>query len=309
MAMSASSYYAASGLTREEGSVPFGALALALAAHALLIGALTLSPPGRTIASPPERMTVTFADAVADQSMSPDPAAAAAPDVAPMLGEPVPEPEPAPPPPEPAPQMAQPQPQPKPAPPPQARPQPQPTPVAKPLLQPRMATAPAAKPAAKPTPPKPAAAASADPRLRRRPDAPSGASRLGSDFLSGISGSTAPGTARTPPAATAGPEVAASLVSGIARQIKPNWTAPQGVDADKLVTVLAWSLNPDGSLAGRPVVVQQLGITDSNRAQAQRHAEQAIRAVQLAAPFDLPAPYYAKWKRISSFRFDRKLSL
>ena len=102
--------------------------------------------------------------------------------------------------------------------------------------------------------------------------------------------------------------MAASLVSGIARQIKPHWTAPQGVDADKLVTVLSWSLNPDGSLAGRPQVVQQLGITDTNRAQAQRHAEQAIRAVQLAAPFNLPAPYYAKWKRVASFRFDRKLS-
>ena len=117
-----------------------------------------------------------------------------------------------------------------------------------------------------------------------------------------------PGAATNPPAAAFGPEVAASLVSGIARQIKPHWTAPQGVDADKLVTVLAWSLNPDGSLAGRPQVVQQLGITDTNRTQAQRHAEQAIRAVQLAAPFNLPAPYYAKWKRVASFRFDRKLS-
>jgi hypothetical protein len=101
--------------------------------------------------------------------------------------------------------------------------------------------------------------------------------------------------------------VVAALGSAVARQIKPHWTAPQGADADKLVTVISWSLNPDGSLAGRPDVVQQLGVNDANRAQAQRHAEQAIRAVQLAAPFDLPAPYYAKWKR-ASFRFDRKLS-
>ncbi len=303
MAMSAPSPF---GLTREEGPVPIGALVAALAAHAALIAALTLSPPGRTIASPPERMTVTFADEIADQSVSPDPAAEAAPDAGPVLGEPVPEPVTQPVPPEPAPQMVQ--PQPKPAPPPLARSQPLPKPAAKPAPQPRVAAAPAAKPVAKPLPPRAAPAAPADPRLRRRPDAPSGASRLGTDFLRGIPGSTAPGTARTPPAATIGPEVAASLVSGIARQIKPNWTAPQGVDADKLVTVLAWSLNPDGSLAGRPTVVQQLGITDSNRTQAQRHAEQAIRAVQLAAPFELPAPYYAKWKRISSFRFDRKLS-
>ncbi|MBX9883485.1 MAG: hypothetical protein K2X68_00780, partial [Novosphingobium sp.] len=153
-----------------------------------------------------------------------------------------------------------------------------------------------------------AAAAAAQQSPRRRPDAPAGATRIGNDFLSGIPGSSKPGAATTPPAAAFGPEVAASLVSGISRQIKPRWSAPQGVDADKLVTVLSWNLNPDGSLAGRPVVVSQSGITDSNRAQAQRHAEQAIRAVQLAAPFELPAPYYAKWKRIASFRFDRKLS-
>ncbi len=300
MAMSASS--SPSGLTREEAL----ALVIALAAHVGLIAALTLAPPGKSIMSPPERMTVTFADNIADQSTSPQPDAEAAPDVAPVLGEPAPEPAP----PQPAPQIAPPQPKPAPAPlpPPQAKPAPQPKPVARP--QPRAVPAPLPKPVAKPAPPKPAAAAAApaDQRLRRRPDAPTGASRIGNDFLSGIPGSSKPGAATTPPAAAFGPEVAASLVSGISRQIKPHWSAPQGVDADKLVTVLSWNLNPDGSLAGRPVVVSQTGITDSNRAQAQRHAEQAIRAVQLAAPFELPAPYYAKWKRIASFRFDRKLS-
>lgn len=296
--MSASS---GSGLSREEAL----ALVIALAAHAGLIAALTLSPPGKSIMSPPERLTVTFADEIADQSTSPQPDAEAAPDVAPVLGEPAPEPVPV----QPAQQIAPPQPRPAPPPPPpQAKPAPQPKPV--PAPQPRAVPAPPPKPAARPVPQKPAAAAAApaDQRLRRRPDAPAGASRIGNDFLSGIPGSTKPGAANNPPAAAFGPEVAASLVSGISRQIKPHWTAPQGVDADKLVTVLSWNLNPDGSLAGRPVVVSQSGITDSNRAQAQRHAEQAVRAVQLAAPFNLPAPYYAKWKRIASFRFDRKLS-
>ncbi len=99
-----------------------------------------------------------------------------------------------------------------------------------------------------------------------------------------------------------------SLAGAISRQIKPHWAAPQGVDADKLVTILAWDLNPDGSLAGRPRVVDQQGITPANEAQAKRHAEQAIRAVQLAAPFDLPDTYYSGWKRVTAFRFDRKLS-
>jgi hypothetical protein len=49
-------------------------------------------------------------------------------------------------------------------------------------------------------------------------------------------------------------------------------------------------------------------VTDTNRAQASRHVEQAIRAVQLAAPFALPPQYYDAWKRVSQFKFDRRLS-
>ena len=85
-------------------------------------------------------------------------------------------------------------------------------------------------------------------------------------------------------------------------------SAPQGPDAEQLVTMLRFDLNPDGSLDGPPEVVRQTGITDANRPQASRHAEQAIRAVQLAAPFDLPEEYYEAWKRVARSRFDRKLS-
>ncbi|WP_225204702.1 hypothetical protein [Novosphingobium huizhouense] len=319
-------------MTREEAL----ALGLALVAHVALIAALTLSPPGKDIAPPPERMTITFSDEIADTSTSPDPAAQAAPDVAPQLGEPAPEaqpqpqpapPQPAPLPPPPKPQPPQPQPQPKPQPQPQPQPQPRPQPRPQPApakpaparpqpAQSKPAPAPAkpapAKPAAaqsapaKPAPAKPAPAGNEAPR--RRPDAPTGGSRVGSDFLKGIPGATAPGTAKTPPAQAVGPEVKSALVGAISRQIKPHWTSPQGVDVEKLVTVLAWDLNPDGSLAGRPIVVSQTGLTDANRAQAARHAEQAIRAVQLAAPFQLPKEYYASWKRVAQFRFDRKLS-
>jgi hypothetical protein len=34
----------------------------------------------------------------------------------------------------------------------------------------------------------------------------------------------------------------------------------------------------------------------------------AIRAVELAAPFNLPAAAYSQWHRVAAFRFDRKLS-
>lgn len=300
----------AGGLTRQEGA----GLAIAALAHAGLLAFLMLSPPGKTIKPPPERMEVTFSDEIADQSTSPDPMAEAAPDVAPELGEPQPEPvaEPQPLPEPPKPVPAPPQPRPVPVPPkPAPKPQPQARPAPPKPAPPKPAPpkpAPAKPAPAKPAPAKAAPAKPSDTSPRRRPDAPSGASRIGSDFLNGIPGSSRPGTAKTPPAAVAGPEVKASLASAVARQVKAHWVGPQGVDIDKLVTVLAWDLNPDGSLAGRPRVVSQTGITPANEAQAKRHAELAIRAVQLAAPFELPSEYYSNWKRISAFRFDKRLS-
>jgi len=95
-----------------------------------------------------------------------------------------------------------------------------------------------------------------------------------------------------------------SLASSISKQIKPKWAAPQGADSDKLVTILSWDLNDDGSLIGRPRIVSQQGVTPANEVLAKRHAEQAIRAVQLASPFDLPKRFYSSWKRIAAFRFD-----
>lgn len=265
------------GLSREERI----GLAIAIAAHVALVVWLALSPLGKDIQAPPERMTVSFADAVAPAAASPEPFAQAAPDTAPDLGEPAPEPAPAVAPPEPAPRA-----------------------IASPLPRP---VTPVAKPSARPSPRPTAKAKAPAPTDRRRPDAPAGASRVGSDFLKGIPGGEARGAAQNPPAARAGPQVAASLRQAVARQLKPHWVAPQGAEADQLVTILRFSLNRDGSLAGRPTVVSQSGVTDANRPQQGRHAEQAIRAVQLAAPFDLPDEFYGQWKTVTS-RFDRKLS-
>lgn len=255
-------------LRREEAA----ALVLALAAHAGLVAGLALKPPTPALLPMPERMTVTISDQTGDTSTSPDPNAQAAPVIAPVIAEnPAPDPAPAP------------LPQPAPAP----QPQPQPA-TAQPA---KVAPAPA-KSAAKPS---------------TRPAG--GGSRIGDDFLRGVPGGQTPGARSAVPSAQAiGPAVKAALSGAITRQLRPRWAAPQGADADQLVTVLTWDMNPDGSLAGSPRVVSQSGITDANRAQAQRHAEQAIRAVRLAAPFDLPSDLYAAWKHVVSFRFDRKLS-
>ncbi|MCB5425900.1 hypothetical protein H0274_11570 [Altererythrobacter sp. CC-YST694] len=276
-------------------------LAIAAAAHLALLGALVFNasrqPPHVPV---PERMVVSLADEVSLTSTSPNPSqdsnAAVAPTLAPSFAPP-PEPEP----------VAQPKPEPKKPEPrkPAPKPAPKPVPKAAQVPQPRPAPrpSPAAKPAAKPSSAaKPAAQASAKPQPK-----PAGGSRLGDNFLAGA-GAGERSDSRGAPAAAFGPAEQASLTSAISRQLRPHWNAPQGVDVEKLVTLLDWDLNPDGSLNGRPRLKSQSGLTDSNRPQAARHAELAIRAVQLAAPFDLPEQYYDHWKRVRNWRFDRNTS-
>jgi len=300
-------------------------LAVAIAAHVGLVALLLLHPLAAPVVMPPDRIEVTISNQVARKSTSPEPNAQAAPDVAPELGEPAPpEPAAAPPRPEPSPEPAPEPPRPRVKPEP---PKPQPKPVPRPVPKPRPAPKPAPhaeprKPAPRPHPRPSAAPARPSnlqppplPGMRGSQTAPTkpvtqpGGTRIGADFLKGISGAQSQGQAHNPPAQTVGPEVKASLLGAISRAIRPHWQGqvPQGVDSEKLVTVLRWTLNRDGSLAGRPEVVRQEGITPANRPQAARHAEMAIRAVELAAPFDLPDQYYDTWKRVT-IRFDKRLS-
>lgn len=261
-------------LSREE-QVGLGVAALL---HVGLVAALVWQVRDEPTALPvPERIEVSLADDLSLTSTAPDPAPASQAAVAPTIA-------PAPPAPEPVPTVAV---------------KPDIKPVVQPVREPAAKPSPAPRPSAKPS-----AAPSAKPSAA--PPKAAGGSRLGNDFLAGVGGSER-SNARGTPAATFGPAEQASLSQAINRQLKPHWSAPQGVDAEQLVTVLTWDLNPDGSLAGTPRVVSQSGITDSNRPQAKLHAERAIRAVQLAAPFDLPDQFYDKWKRVRSWRFDRKL--
>ena len=283
--MSASS--SSSGFTREEAL----ALVIALAAHAGLIAALTLSPPGKSIMSPPERLTVTFADETAETSTSPNPNEEAAPETAPVLGEPAPEPAP----PQPVPQIAQPQPKPvPPPPPPQAKPAPQPKPAPRPApaAQPRVPPAPPPKPAAKPA----AASPAPDNRQRRRPDAPSGASQIGADFLSGIPTGTRPGTKGNPADAVSAEAKAAIRVT-INRKVVPPWNSCplSGVEIEKLRAKVTFQLDRAGNITSiaSPVLSGQ---TPANSPQVGRFTECAVRAIRTAAPFNLPPESYDFWK-------------
>ncbi len=271
----------------------FAGLALALVLHAGLLALLVFHPAPVKRLPEPERISVTLSEEAGLTSTSPEPQAKAAPPAAPAIApEPVPEP------------AARPLVTPAPQPLPQARPEP--APAAKAVPRPR--PAPVVAPAPRPTP-QPRLAPRPQPAPAQRPAVrPAGASRISDDFLKGVPGAQSNTASRSMPAATIGPAVQSALSAAISRQLKPHWAAPQGAEAEKLVTILAWGLARDGSLAGAPRLVRQDGITEANRAQAARHAEQAIRAVQLAAPFELPSEYYSAWQRVASFRFDKRLS-
>ncbi|RVU07685.1 hypothetical protein EOE18_00950 [Novosphingobium umbonatum] len=304
-------------LTRGEGI----GLGLAVVGHVALAYVLAMEPA--ELPHPTQKpIQINLVDEVALKAESTSREEAAL-DRAPTLGEAQPAPQPAPPQP-----VTPPVPQPKPQPaPPQPVP-PQPVPPKPQPAPPKPAPAPP-KPAPvkpQPAPPKPQPApakpvtAKSDPigaiiaksaAANPHANAPAktkaeGGSRIGSDFLKGVTSNTG-GKAQTPPAPTIGPQVKGALVGAMSRQLKPYWRVPQGVDTEQLVTVLAFDLNIDGTLAGPITVVRQEGVTPSNRPQAGLHRENAIRAVKLAAPFPLPPDYYDAWKHVQ-FEFNRKLS-
>lgn len=306
---------AASALRSEERI----GLGLAIAFHAGLVALLLWRPPAGDVMTPPDRIEVTISEDIAPKSTSPEPMSDARPDVAPELGEPAAA-EPAPPEPEAEPAEPEPRPVPKPEPRPVAKPKPVAKPVPRPVARPKPPPAPVAKPSPKPAPrpaaksvPKPAAKPSAKPAAKQaaaQPAAKPGGSRIGSDFLEGVQGARATGTSRNPPAQAAGPAVRSSLIGAISRELRPHLYGklPEGADAEKLVTILRWHLNRDGTLAGPVEFIRQEGQTDANRPQWERHKELSIRAVQLAAPFDLPEEYYDAWKRVGPIRFDKRLA-
>ena len=252
---------------RSEERVGF---AVAFGLHLLIVLAFLLQPEKREAIEPTQRMTVNLASEVGMEATAPDPVPESRAAIAPSLAD-TPAPAPA-----------------------EAVAQPQPQPVPQPKLE---------RPVASKQP------APADTRPRRRPDAPSatppkpatkgGGNRLGDNFLAGMGDRTRTSETRAP-ATAIGASAKASIAQAIGRQLKPHWQPPSGPDVDQIVSRVRFRLNRDGSLNGRPQLLGQTGIIETNRTQAERHGELAIRAVQLAAPFDLPEEYYDGWKTVTA---------
>ena len=268
-----------------------------------------------------------------DQGPTEDAAPAPVPEPAPEPEpepQPTPKPAPAPPPPKPAPQkpVAKPAPKPAPAPPKKEAPKAKPKPVQpaeKPKAAPQKpnAATPASNPAksAQKADSKAKADSRATSQSKAKADKPARASGegkadkpkgslLGRDFLKGIdTEADAPRKAAPPAAASMGPAQKAALDAEIRRQLKPHWRPPSGADADQLVTLLEVKLDKNGNVVGAPEVIEQRGVTPSNKPQAQLHAERAIQAVKLASPFrNLPPEFYEQWKWLRPLRFDARLN-
>ena len=260
-------------------------LGVAVIGHLALFGVLSVGfSPNEALKLQPEAMEVTLSDEVALHSTSPtpdaEPPAAQSPDPAEMDTPDAPTPQPMP--------QVQPTPQPRVQPQP-AKPQPAPQPQPKP----------------KPAPAKPAPAA----KPVKQAPAKQPAKQRGSlgDLTKGLSDKPRTATASTgAPASNIGPAQRSALASEIRRQLKPHWKAPTGADADQLRTELAISLAPNGSVTDIRFL-RTTGVTDSNRAQMQLHRENAIKAVRLAAPFNLPPDLYDAWKTINPVSFDKRL--
>ena len=264
------------GIRAEERTGLIVAVILHLALLAMLIVQGLFPAP---MIDPPQRMTVSLAEDVGMEATAPDPVSESRASTAPTMDV------------NPAPAPAQEQPTPQ-----IERPVPAPQPQ-------RETRTPSQQQRAEPRPRRPD-----PPRKQSQPQTSqrSGGSRLGDNFLEGAGDSAKTSETRAP-ASQIGASTKASLFQAVARQLRPHWQPPSGPDVEKIVTKIRFRLNPDGSLSGAPSVAGQRGVNDTNRAQAGRHGEQAIRAVQLAAPFDLPEEYYEAWKLIT-VDFDWRLA-
>jgi hypothetical protein len=105
------------------------------------------------------------------------------------------------------------------------------------------------------------------------------------------------GRATNPPAQQTAAEIRADIRVSINAAVRGPWNGCRvtGVDVDRLRTAVVFRLGQSGAL-DRIVSVTTTGVNDSNRPQVQRFEECARRAIQLAAPFELPRENYEYWQ-------------
>lgn len=136
------------------------------------------------------------------------------------------------------------------------------------------------------------------PPAKTKPKPKPKASRLGKDFLKGVTDTPSTSRNQNIRAQKASPSAVASLQRELYRLIKRKWRPPTGADAELLRTKVTARLDRSGKVVGTPTA-KTSGITASNRAQVKVHQERAIAAVRLAAPYTtFPRKFYDEWKVI-----------
>lgn len=285
-------------------------LGIAVVGHAILFGLLSVGflatpNPAKLEQHPVEVSLVKDVglEATAPKAVEP-PAQSVAPEqgapedaAAPAIEQAAPEPIPAPPQPAPKPQQ-KPQPAPEPKPVPAAKAVPAPKPVARPKPAPRVTpaakTATPAKTAAKAAPAKPAAAKGSGSSATATAARPRG-SRLGNDFLKGLTSDPSSSKSEAPRAAKIDARALAGIQDAISRQIQPcaDRQVDPGPGADQIVTVLNLRLNRDGTLAATPTMVRQKGVDVGNDRYARRVVDLGIAAFKGCSPLRLPAEFYS----------------
>jgi hypothetical protein len=186
--------------------------------------------------------------------------------------------------------------------------------------QPRPAAAPKAAPA-RPAQPKVAAARPATPKRTAPASASKGTgstqaasasrprgSRLGEDFLKGLSAEPSRSTNPNLPAARVGAQAAANIGSAIQRQVQPcaqRQNLP-GPGAERIRIDIRLRINRDGSLAAAPEIRGHAGVDDTNSRYVERVDELAINAFTSCSPLrGLPVDLYdvpGGW-RVFTIRF------
>lgn len=246
-------------------------LGIAAAGHVALFGVLSFSILGDTSdAFRNKPIEVMIADEVGLESAAPDPAMVTpATSIAPELGAPEEssfvEPEPLPEPP---------------------KAEARPTPATRPAPVSREERRRPDKPTS--------VAAKAEPKPKPKPRG----SRLGDDFLKGVTDAASISRNQNIAAEKASAAAVASLERELYRLVKQKWRPPTGADAELLRTTVTARLDSSGRIIGTPTATTT-GITPSNQSQVDVHQERAIAAVQLAAPFTtFPEKYYDEWKVI-----------
>lgn len=197
---------------------------------------------------------------------------------------------------------------------PAVKPEPVPTPkpvVKKPAERPKPAPV-AKKPVTKPAPKAPAKATpKAAPKAPAKPATKTGSSSATKPAtkstprptgrLDGITDGLTKAPSKAPaskgaPAATTSAAVKKSIDVTIKSAVSTPWNrcTVSGVDVADLKTVVKFRLTKAGALESFTNVTTT-GQNDSNRFQVQRHQECAKRAIEVAAPFTLPAENYDAW--------------